>query len=732
MNTVNGNLTVLSTNSSQLRLTGSTSLTLTIGGDLIISGGSLDFANGSATTKVLNLAGDYYQTSGTFTNSNSNVLTFNFTGTNSTFTFSGGTLTNTYINWSINSGANLLLVNNLPVSASRSCTVAGSLDCGISFAVTGAGNFSLSSAGTLIIGSPQGITSSGATGNIQVSGTRTYSSSGKYTYYYSGAQVSGNGLPQNIGHLIVNGANPLTITNSTTSSSPFTAGNLEINLGQLELSAAQHMTVTGTTSLTGSGCLLLRSGSSGTASFIDNGISGTGTVAAERYIANDWKWHFLSAPVTDQPIWPEFAPAPSGSPLSFGSQPWNWDFYYWNPNADLTNALYWVNIRKSNGEYNDATIDQGGSYAGFGSSTPPQFTVGRGYLASYNSGWTTGSPTIHTFSGTLNSGSINSQVITGANYFNLVGNPYSSPIDWKASSGWNRSNLEVNGGGYDYWIFNDNAGNYGVFNSSGTTGTNGTSQYISQNQAFFVKASSSGSLVMTNSTRSHSNQSWLKKEESDNNYISLKISCDANSFNDEMIVSINPDLPGGGSVKFWSLYTDAPELYSSRDENNYSIDRYSDLNNEITVNANVKIGVNGQYTLSTSNINHFYPDRKVILEDLKTGISTDLRHTPTYTFTANTVDNPDRFRLIIGAATGINETIANNFNIYSYAGAVLIKSKLTNISYRVVVTNMIGQVIAQKEVHGISFFRFELSTPPGMYVVTVLSEGKSFSKKVIL
>ncbi|MBK8951896.1 MAG: hypothetical protein IPM85_05890 [Chitinophagaceae bacterium] len=49
------------------------------------------------------------------------------TGSGKTFTQSGGTFTGTNINWIVNSGADLTLLNNLTIAASRSLTAAGTV-----------------------------------------------------------------------------------------------------------------------------------------------------------------------------------------------------------------------------------------------------------------------------------------------------------------------------------------------------------------------------------------------------------------------------------------------------------------------------------------------------------------------------------------------------------------------------------------------------------------------------
>jgi len=228
LNTITGNFSVQSTGTSQLILTNTTNLTLSVGGDFNLSSGTVNFASGAAATKVMNLGGKYNQTGGTFTNSNSVPLSFYFTGSGKTYAFSG-TLTNTYINWIIKSGASLTLLNNLPVAASRSCTVNGTLNCS-TLAVSGTGTFTLASAGTLQMGSPAGITTTSATGNILVTGARTYSTGANYTYSAgTGSPVTGNGLPASINNFTVSTSttNPLTLTSNTLTVS----GNFTISSG---------------------------------------------------------------------------------------------------------------------------------------------------------------------------------------------------------------------------------------------------------------------------------------------------------------------------------------------------------------------------------------------------------------------------------------------------------------------------------------------------------------------
>ncbi|MEI7898475.1 MAG: hypothetical protein WCJ26_15665, partial [bacterium] len=130
----------------EIRFSASTALALVISGDFIVQSGILEFASsaGSSASRAVSIGGNFNQTGGTVKcTGTSNPVTITFTGSNKTFTFSGGALTNTNINWAIGSSASLSLNNNLPVAASRSLTLSGGV------IITGANKVSLVLAATI-------------------------------------------------------------------------------------------------------------------------------------------------------------------------------------------------------------------------------------------------------------------------------------------------------------------------------------------------------------------------------------------------------------------------------------------------------------------------------------------------------------------------------------------------------------------------------------------------------
>ena len=352
-----GDFTINNGSSNEFRLTGNTNFILTIGGDMIVTSGILNFASGTGAPTI-NIGGSFNQTGGTISSSGSSTL-INFTGSDKTFTQSGGTLTNTNINWTIANGASLTLVNNLPVATSRTLTVGGGtsgiLDCS-SLAVSGAGTFTLSAGATLKTAHASGISGAitattktfssaanyefngAATGtfttaptastvnnltinrsagvalsqSIAVAGTLSQTSGnlaiGAYTLTLNGA-ISGSGT-------LTGGSSSNLTIGGTAGTIQFTSGSTNNYLKNLTLNASSSMTIgsnalnitggstfgvvtvgTGATLATG-GFLTLRSDANGTASIGTSLGTVSGNVTVERYVSGAGRyWRFLSSPV---------------------------------------------------------------------------------------------------------------------------------------------------------------------------------------------------------------------------------------------------------------------------------------------------------------------------------------------------------------------------------------------------------------------------------------------------
>jgi hypothetical protein len=180
---IGGNLTV-SGSSAFLAFTSGAGVPLVnVGGDVTISsGGKLDFATSSSgAAGTLNIGGNF-NSSGTFlsTTTTSPLATVNFLGFGKTFTQSG-TYTSTNINYSVAKGASLTLVNDLNLAASRTLTVDGLLATGVTLNNAGAATIN----GTLQINQGGYAATSGA-------GAYTWAATGSTLVYNNTSGVYGS------------------------------------------------------------------------------------------------------------------------------------------------------------------------------------------------------------------------------------------------------------------------------------------------------------------------------------------------------------------------------------------------------------------------------------------------------------------------------------------------------------------------------------------------------------
>ncbi len=185
---ITGNFTQTGGTFNQRTSSTASTAIVTVGGNFGLTGGTYDISGVNAVG-VLNVAGDFSVTgTSTFTETSSGSGSVNFTGYTN-YTSSGTRFANT-INFTVNSGATLMLGAN-------------------DFGLGSIGTFTVANGGTIGIGHAQGITSPGnnASGNVRVTGTRNYNAGATYIYNGSTPQETGNGLPDNLtGNLTINNA----------------------------------------------------------------------------------------------------------------------------------------------------------------------------------------------------------------------------------------------------------------------------------------------------------------------------------------------------------------------------------------------------------------------------------------------------------------------------------------------------------------------------------------------
>jgi len=181
LTTIAGNFRVQNTGTAELRLTTTAILNLTVGGNFIVED-DFNMDNNVGGTTTVTIGGNFTHTGGTF-QSSAGVVSITMTGVGRTFTQSGGTFNGTNLNWIISAGAIVTLANNLPVSTTRSLSVAGTLDAN-TLQITGAGDVSVS--GTLRTSHADGLE---LTGTFANTGTKILGVASTIDYYAGVGQI---------------------------------------------------------------------------------------------------------------------------------------------------------------------------------------------------------------------------------------------------------------------------------------------------------------------------------------------------------------------------------------------------------------------------------------------------------------------------------------------------------------------------------------------------------------
>ena len=487
-------------------------------------------------------------------------------------------------------------------------------------------------------------------------------------------------------------------------------GTLLINIGKLfNVAPGRQLSVSGAlTNSAGTSGFILQSDATGTASLLHKLDNIPATV--QRYISGDAEdWHFLSTPVSNQGISGDWLP--SGT---YGNGT-GYDLYVWN---EPTNC--WIYLRDST-----STVDWPIVHP------TSNFVAGKGYLYSVEAA----NPT-KSFVGNLNNGDQSialsySGTVPDLKGFNFIGNPYPSSIDWQAENGWTRDMLVTSGGGYDMWIWNPEANNYGVFNSNGSagSGTNDVTQYIAPMQGFFVETSVVGNLEMENSIRVHEGANdWLKHTGQDWSVVKAKIKSQTDGSYDEVLLQFASPVNEPGAPKLFSNDKSAPSLYLPLNDKVFSVMYLTNTEDNESLPLMFEPGKNGEFSFSIDF--EYYDFDIVILEDKKTNTFHNLKENPQYSFSGSTDDLPNRF--VLHFAPYENQTDELPAHIYSNGNEITLDLTLVNEIADVRVIDLLGRTILLKSLEGKAIHHLRVNSRKQIVIVYANTKNAFVIRKIYI
>ena len=442
------------------------------------------------------------------------------------------------------------------------------------------------------------------------------------------------------------------------------------------------------------------------ATLLDNeSLNINGDFIMEREIDDgEFKWHFLSAPVTGMTIiGSDFVPDPIG-----GALPGNFDFFAFDESAELP----WINIRGAGGAPNE--------------NFDAVFVPGKGYLVAYAADY--GTSTFQ-FAGTMQTGNIDYPLAytPGKDWsgWNLLGNPYPSAIQWHN----------------DYATqFQQNAVAIYHPNKEGGAGYVNIEQggFIPANQGFFahVKSEQGGSnFTFTNAMRSHGGD-FMKNDAPAADQLKLRLA--SNDYWDETTIRIREGSEFSrdrqDAVKLFSLNAEFPQLFtSSSDHVQVSINSIPHINEEQSITLGMRIPEDGEYSLSLQEMSGPFASSILLLEDTHAGVIRDLHTNPVYTFEATEGVVSGRFLIHFGKqdddTTDIPDADAPKARIWHHDNTLHVDNPEGEIALHLY--DISGRRLQSHNVAA-GQHRFELNLPAGVYVVKSSGKNQHETVKIII
>jgi hypothetical protein len=547
---------------------------------------------------------------------------------------------------------------------------------------------------------PSGAYVIASNGNIVV--TNNWVNNGSFTH--SGGTVIFNGSTQTLG-----GSSATTFNNLTTATGSTTT-----------ITSSGHLLksiILSNGTLNANGNLSLLSTASQTAAVDGSGTGEVlGNLIVQRYIASGFGYKYFSAPFTSDTV------GDFSNDINLAAT-----FPAFYKHDENLASIGWVTYTTGSGALNPLN----GYAANLGSATVAKTVDLKGVVNN------------HTVSRTLFN---HNMAYTQG--FNLVGNPYPSPVNWDAAGGWTKTNI-------DNAVYYFNAGTTNQYTGVYSSYINGVSSdgiagsTIPAMQGFFVHVSNgtfpvSGLLSVNNSARIlNSTAVFFRVYGQDEPLLRLKAGfADETTiadpvtfyFSDDATKKFNKTLD---ALKLMNSDSVIPNLFAvSVDAEKLSINALTTARDTITV---VPLGLitkkDGWITFSAKDIKNIPAGTYIYLFDQQTGIDHDLQKDPLYRLFLPFGEYENRFFLKFSTKDPVAVTNNTNetFNAYSTGGRLYVNGNLpAGEKGNLTVINMLGQIIYRQEISGNVYQQVNGSFVSGMYVVNFSSAAQKHSKKIFI
>jgi hypothetical protein len=513
---------------------------------------------------------------------------------------------------------------------------------------------------------------------------------------------------------------------STTTNGSFNAKKLTVNSGSLTINSGTIITVQNevVNNAGTNGIVIQNNGNLIQA----NNTTNTGNVVVNRNsnALNRLDYTIWSSPVVGQNL-AAFSPLTSQTPSRF----YNFNTTY--------------NIAGVNGAFNVIA-----------NPTVTNFAAGSGYLirmpnTDLTSGYDAGSATLTfpgQFIGVPNNGDITVPLLDGGAVglrFNLVGNPYPSPINLYTFVTENTAKIQTtlyfwrktNGVGTAYCTYIPTSPTAGTYVTNSNSLSVNPASILQIGQGFFVEAKTGQTSILFKNSQRWGNvagQFFKTKQIAAGDKVWLNATNAAGDFS-QMAVTYFDGATQGVDNFDGKYINDSPlALTSNINNDEYTIQGRPTFDASDVVPLNFKTAVAGDYTIAIDHSEGvFAAGQSVILTDATTGTETDLT-TSSYTFTAATGSASSRFSLKYQKTLKVDASVANDNSVVVYKnnGVIYVNSGVSAIA-NIKVFDIQGRLIVeQKDVKSNTATINNLKDVHQVLVVQVTSEdNKVVNKKVV-
>jgi hypothetical protein len=338
--------------------------------------------------------------------------------------------------------------------------------------------------------------------------------------------------------------------------------------------------------------------------------------------------------------------------------------------------------------------------------------------------------------------------------YNLVGNPYPSPIDWDAS-GWTKTNIDD-----ALYFFNASAatgdaladdsvqyqGTYTTYING--TGTGNGDNVIASMQGFFVHVNSTspvdGVLGVSNSVRVNDLNPSFKKVKYDPREI-LRFTAYLESeqavedvalmyFDASSTLSFDK---AQDALKLKNTDPTVPNLYTfSLESKQLSINGLPSITDSIT---EIPLGIHtlksGRIVFNAKDISELPYGLHLYLLDAEKSVLQDLQENPEYRIDLKAGEYNRRFSLVFSKTELENpaQIVKTLFAIYRSGNLLLIRVNLPyNTGGDLLLMNTSGQIVLQRPVFGSETVQIDPNVTAGLYILTVRSATRVQSEKLLM